>query len=168
MSLENIMCLDLGWRNTGVAIIKAEEGPFETTPKQLVEWDTIQTVKGQNMKDEVLRIRLVLEKLKEIQSVYKPITTIAEVPYSAQNFKGGIGVGVCWTIAAALNAEVVHPRSCEKILKEFEGSKKLPDKKDVAINFVARYLYGKAIFWNRNKMHHIADAIVAFYAYYKT
>jgi Holliday junction resolvasome RuvABC endonuclease subunit len=156
-----VLCLDPSLRNTGVSVLETS-GPFNM-PKKILHHETIKTKasKDERVSKEYSEISRLIKLLLIVKKEYDPALVVSELPYGAQGYKGAVGVGVSWAISAMLDAYPVSPQSLGDVIKKSKGS----DKKQKAINFVAKNLVRDAMFWDVDEMNHVADSICAYYAY---
>lgn len=156
----NIVCIDAGFRNTGVTVWDNHTQQFVYSvllsfPKYEERYVLIETVRV---------VKSLSERLATIIEDWQPTLVVAELPFGgARNARAGLTMALaCATVISvcALSSVKLHAIRPQEIKKwvSGHGNRKVP--KDEVIAFVTRR-FGAAMLPKSSKAEHIADAMAA-------
>lgn len=150
LPLINILSVDLSYRNTGIALIRNENG----SPTLIHAYNHENPPMEYGFEGLMRMSHLVYSTIDEIRlkaEWFKADVVLVEMPCFSQNAKSAIAIGLLWGCIADLDYILVEP----SFLKIWSGSKRGDEKKKVKEKVMERTCLDKKQLANDN----ITDAI---------
>jgi Holliday junction resolvasome RuvABC endonuclease subunit len=156
------MCLDVGFRNMGVAIWSINAKKFVSTKVISTETDESLRYVAEN---NVRAIEHLVSRLGTIILERKPIAVIAEMPVgSSRNARAASCMSMAFAAVVSLCSltgvplRMVSPFEVKRMVDPAAGKKAVPKEKVIAY---AKKRFGSSLLLNNAKDEHICDAMVA-------